>query len=77
MKHFDNLDMRNNEIVNAKFEMVSTLPSTNLFNGRIVFNESDNMCYIYKSNKWVSLADSDIIGDISTILSSVVDVEVT
>lgn len=31
MKHFDNLDMNTNKIVNSGFELVTTLPTSNLF----------------------------------------------
>lgn len=77
MKHFDNLDMNTNKIVNSGFELVTVLPTSNLFQGRIVFNTNDNTYYEYK-NKWVAIVDSDILdsklGDISTILASVVEV---
>ena len=77
MKHFDNLDMNTNKIVNSGFELVTTLPTSNLFQGRIVFNITDNNYYEYK-NKWIAIIDSDTLesklGDISTILASVVEV---
>ena len=77
MKHFDNLDMNTNKIVNSGFELVTTLPTSNLFQGRIVFNITDNNYYEYK-NKWIAIIDSDTLesklGDISTILSSIVEV---
>lgn len=77
MKYFDNLDLNTNKIVNGGFELVTTLPTSNLFQGRIVFNTSDNTYYEYK-NKWVAIIDSDTLdsklGDISTILASVVEV---
>lgn len=77
MKYFDNLDLNTNKIVNGGFELVTILPTSNLFQGRIVFNTSDNTYYEYK-NKWVAIIDSDILdsklGDISTILASVVEV---
>lgn len=77
MKHFDNLDMNTNKIVNSGFELVTVLPTSNLFQGRIVFNTNDNTYYEYK-NKWVAIVDSDVLdsklGDISTILASVVEV---
>ncbi len=77
MKHFDNLDLNTNKIVNGGFELVTALPTSNLFQGRIVFNTSDNTYYMY-NNKWVAVIDSDVLdsklGDISTILASVVEV---
>ena len=77
MKHFDNLALNTNKIVNGGFELVTILPTSNLFQGRIVFNTSDNTYYMY-NNKWVAVIDSDVLdsklGDISTILASVVEV---
>lgn len=77
MKYFDNLDLNTNKIVNGGFEQVTTLPTSNLFQGRIVFNITDNNYYEYK-NKWIAIIDSDTLesklGDISTILSSIVEV---
>lgn len=77
MKYFDNLDLNTNKIVNGGFEQVTTLPTSNLFQGRIVFNTTDNNYYEYK-NKWVAIIDSDTLdsklGDISTILASIVEV---
>lgn len=77
MKFFDDIDMNNSKFLNAGFESVSTLPTSNIFRGRIVFNSSDNKYYIYIT-KWIPLVDSDTldtkIGDISTILASVVEV---
>lgn len=76
MKIFDNLDMRSNQITNGKFESVSILPTSNLFNGRIVYNETDNKCYYYDGTKgkWVYCATSEDLGDISSVLASVVEV---
>lgn len=78
MKHFDNLDMNTNQIVNGRFELVTTLPTSNLVKGRLVFNTIDNTYYEYNGTKWISIVDSDILdaklGDISTILASVVEV---
>ena len=77
MKYFDNLYLNTNKIVNGGFEQVTTLPTSNLFQGRIVFNITDNNYYEYK-NKWIAIIDSDTLesklGDISTILSSIVEV---
>ena len=46
MKYFDNLDLNTNKIVNGGFEQVTTLPTSNLFQGRIVFNITDNNYFL-------------------------------
>lgn len=74
MKYFNDINLNGNQIVKGKFESVDSLPTTELFNGRMVFNESDNFLYIYKNNKWVSIPDAEVIGDISSILETVVEV---
>ena len=77
MEIYDHINMNSNSINNGKFESVSSLPTSNLFQGRIVFNITDNNYYEYK-NKWIAIIDSDTLesklGDISTILSSIVEV---
>lgn len=74
MKYFNDINLNGNQIVKGKFESVDSLPTTELFNGRMVFNESDKFLYIYKNNKWVSIPDAEVIGDISSILETVVEV---
>nr|DAJ46610.1 MAG TPA: hypothetical protein [Caudoviricetes sp.] len=78
MEIFDNINVHSNSIINGKFESVSSLPTSNLFKGRLVYNSTDNTNYYYNGTKWVSIIDSDVLdsklGDISTILASVVEV---
>lgn len=78
MEIYDHINMNSNSINNGKFESVSSLPTSNLFKGRLVYNSTDNNNYYYNGTKWVSIIDSDVLnselGDISTILASVVEV---
>lgn len=78
MEIYDHINMNSNSINNGKFEPVSSLPTSNLFKGRLVYNSADNTNYYYNGTKWVSIIDSDVLdsklGDISTILASVVEV---
>lgn len=78
MEIFDNINIYSNSIINGKFESVSSLPTSNLFKGRLVYNSTDNTNYYYNGTNWVSIIDSDVLdsklGDISTILASVVEV---
>lgn len=78
MEIFDNINIYSNSIINGKFESVSSLPTSNLFKGRLVYNSTDNTNYYYNGTNWVSIIDSGVLdsklGDISTILASVVEV---
>ncbi|PZQ55258.1 MAG: hypothetical protein DI555_07860 [Novosphingobium pentaromativorans] len=47
------------------YEIVATLPTTNLFEGRIVYNSTDGKLYTYTSGAWkTGVNASDIAGDI-------------
>lgn len=78
MEFFDNIKMNSNQFIDSRFELVSSLPTSNLFIGRLVFNSIDNTHYYYNGTNWVSIIDSkvfnDTIGNISDVLSSVVEV---
>lgn len=78
MEFFDNIKMNSNQFIDSRFELVSSLPTSNLFVGRLVFNSTDNAHYYYNGTNWVSIIDSkvfnDTIGNISDVLSSVVEV---
>lgn len=53
MKTNTNLDMSNNELVNAKFEEVSDFPTDNLFEGRLVYHSTNKKYYYYNGTKWI------------------------
>ena len=78
MAFFDNIKMNSNQFIDSRFELVSSLPTSNLFVGRLVFNSTDNTHYYYNGTDWVSIIDSkvfnDTIGNISDVLASVVEV---
>jgi hypothetical protein len=47
------------------YEIVATLPTTNLFEGRIVYNSTDGKLYTYSSGAWkTGVNAADIAGDI-------------
>lgn len=64
MEVLSNINMNFNQIVNALFEKVSSLPTSNLFKGRLVFNIIDNCIYQYNGNKWVSLIDNSTLNSL-------------
>lgn len=60
------IDMNKNSLKNAGFEVVTTLPTTNLFVGRqVTYN---GKIYTYHNGKWISTADD--LGDLKETLSS-------
>ena len=61
MKVLTELDMNSNQISNSGFEKITTLPSSNLFKGRIVFNTTDGVYYQYNGTKWAALVDLDVL----------------
>ena len=61
-----NIDMRGNEIKNTNFELVESLPTENLYEGRQV--TYDGKIYTYHNEKWINTADD--LGDLKETLSS-------
>lgn len=61
-----NIDMGGNEIKNTNFELVESLPTENLYEGRqVTYN---GRVYTYHNGKWISTADD--LGDLKETLSS-------
>ncbi len=49
------------------YEIVSTLPTTNLFEGRMVYRTTDDKLYRYTGSGWSSATDAtDIVGQLAT-----------
>ena len=63
MKILTELDMNSNQISNSGFENLTTLPNSNLFKGRLVFNTTDNTYYQYNGTKWIALVDLDVLNN--------------
>jgi hypothetical protein len=52
--------------INVGYELVTTLPVTNLFNGRIVFNTVTGLLYKYNGTAWVNLVNAtDLTGQLT------------
>ena len=48
-KFLTNIDLNQNQVVNATFEVLATNPSTNLFDGRMYFDSAEGVIKIYDS----------------------------
>jgi hypothetical protein len=48
-KFLTNIDLNQNQLINATFEVLATNPSTNLFDGRMYFDSAEGVIKIYDS----------------------------
>lgn len=53
-KFLTNIDLNQNQLINASFEVLATNPSTNLFDGRMYFDSAEGVIKIYdeSANAW-------------------------
>jgi hypothetical protein len=54
-KFLTNLDLVNNQILNGTFEKLGTDPSTNLFEGRMIYHTGDDAVKYYTGAAWETL----------------------
>jgi hypothetical protein len=47
MKFVTNLDLNQNQLINGTFEILASDPSTNLFDGRLIFNSTEGVIKVY------------------------------
>jgi hypothetical protein len=47
MKFVTNLDLNQNQLINGTFEVLASDPSTNLFDGRLIFNSTEGVIKVY------------------------------
>jgi hypothetical protein len=51
-KFLTSIDLNQNQLIKGTFEVVGTNPNTNLFDGRMVFNTTDNTILVYANGAW-------------------------
>ena len=54
MKFLTNLDLQNNQLLNARFQVLAAAPS-NPKAGQVYFNSADNRLYGYTGSEWIDL----------------------
>lgn len=54
-KFLTNIDLVNNQILNARFESVSSDPGSNLFEGRLIYNTTTDTIKVYANGAWRSM----------------------
>lgn len=65
IKHLANLDLNNNEIKNVKIDVVTSDPSSNLAEGRIIYNSQEDLMKFYDGSAWVSMKNVDTDVDVN------------
>jgi hypothetical protein len=51
-KYLSNLDLVQNQILNGRFEVVGSDPNTNLFEGRLIYNSTEDTIKVYSGSAW-------------------------
>lgn len=70
-KFLTNLDMAGNQLLNATLEKLATAPNTGNFEGRMYYNTSDDLIYVYNGSSWTP------VGSVTAITGTANEVEVS
>ena len=65
-KFLTNIDLVNNQILNARFESVSSDPGSNLFEGRLIYNTTTDTIKVYANGAWRSMPHTITSGGANT-----------
>ena len=61
-KFLTNLDLNQNQLVNAKFEVLATDPNTGNFEGRLIYNSMEDTIKVYTGSAWRKMLHSVVSG---------------
>lgn len=61
-KFLTNIDLNQNQLVNATFEVLATDPNTNLFEGRLIYNSTEDTIKVYSGSAWRKMLHSVVSG---------------
>lgn len=61
-KFVTNLDLVQNQILNARFETVLIDPNTSLFEGRMIYNATEDTIKVYSGSAWRKMLHSVVAG---------------
>ena len=64
IKHLANLDLNHNEVKNVKIDVVTADPTTNLAEGRVIYNSTTNIMKYYDGAAWISMKNVDTNTDV-------------
>ena len=65
-KFLTNIDLNQNQLINSKFEVLATNPSTGNFEGRMYFNSSTFTLMVYANSAWRKTVHSIVTGGANT-----------
>ena len=57
-KFLTNIDLNQNQLINAKFEVLATAPSSGNFEGRMYFNSTTDSIEVYGNGAWRKVVNS-------------------
>jgi hypothetical protein len=61
-KFLTNLDLNQNQLINASFEVVATDPSSGNFEGRLIYQSTTDTIKVYANSEWRSLPHTIVSG---------------
>ena len=61
-KFLTNIDLNQNQLVNGRFEVVGSDPNTNLFEGRLIYNSTEDTIKVYSGSAWRKMLHSVVSG---------------
>lgn len=62
MKFLTNINLNQNQLVNASFEILATDPASGNFEGRLIYNSTTDTIKVYANSAWRSLPHSIVSG---------------
>jgi hypothetical protein len=65
-KFLTNLDLNQNQLINATFEVLGTAPNTGLFEGRMYYNSATDSIEVYSGSAWRKFVNSVTSGGTHT-----------
>ena len=61
-KFLTNIDLNQNQLVNATFEVLATDPSTGNFEGRLIYNSTEDTIKVWSGSAWRKMLHSVVAG---------------
>lgn len=61
-KFLTNIDLNQNQLINATFEVVGSDPSSNNFEGRLIYNSTEDTIKVYTGSAWRKMLHSVVSG---------------
>lgn len=61
-KFLTNIDLNQNQLINATFQVVGTDPNTGNFEGRLIYNETTDTIKVYANGAWRSIPHTIVSG---------------